>query len=224
MCNRKDFWIKQCTQVNEEDLITLHHEMGHIQYQIQYKDLPKVFRDGANPGFHEAIGDLISISVQTPQHLHAIGLLDTVENDYEADINYLLKTALVKIAFLPFGYLMDLWRWDVYAGKTSPDDLNCHWWQLREKYQGVYPPVQRSESDFDPGSKYHVASNYAYIRLDLALVIIRNVYQRMRLTEHKKENGIIAITLLILVLLQIFCQHDSPVPVSRGIMHCRRGN
>lgn len=171
MCNRKDFWIKQCTQVNEIDLITLHHEMGHIQYQIQYKDLPKVFRDGANPGFHEAIGDLISISVQTPQHLHAIGLLDTVENDYEADINYLLKTALVKIAFLPFGYLMDLWRWDVYAKKVSSDDLNCHWWHLREKYQGVYPPVPRDEEDFDPGSKYHVASNYAYIRYFVSMIL-----------------------------------------------------
>jgi len=184
--------IKQCTQINEEDLIVTHHEMGHIQYQIQYKELPKVFRDGANPvrmterlsakkickcikiftlsfsyylqGFHEAIGDLISISVQTPQHLHAIGLLETVEHDYEADINYLLRTALIKIAFLPYGYLMDLWRWDVYTGKTSSEDLNCHWWDLREKYQGVYPPVHRSEDDFDPGSKFHVASNVAYIR------------------------------------------------------------
>ncbi|ODN05348.1 Angiotensin-converting enzyme [Orchesella cincta] len=128
-------------------------------------------RDGANPGFHEAIGDLISISVQTPQHLHAIGLLETVEHDYEADINYLLRTALTKIAFLPYGYLMDLWRWDVYTGKTSSDDLNCNWWKLREKYQGVNPPVQRSEDDFDPGSKFHVASNVAYIRYFVSMIL-----------------------------------------------------
>ena len=105
--------------------------MGHTQYQLQYKNLPKTFRDGANPGFHEAIGDLMAISVQTPTHLKEIGLLDKVENDKEADINYLLSMALEKIAFLPFGYLMDLWRWNVYKNKTTPDNYNCDWWKLR---------------------------------------------------------------------------------------------
>ena len=114
-----------------EDLITLHHEMGHTQYQIQYKDQPKTFRDGANPGFHEAIGDLMALSVQTPRHLHQIGLLDHFDDDREGDLNYLLSMALEKIPFLPFAYLMEQWRWGVYKNETTPKSYNCDWWKLR---------------------------------------------------------------------------------------------
>lgn len=129
--NRKDFRIKQCTRVTMDQLSTVHHEMGHVQYYLQYKDLHVSLRRGANPGFHEAIGDVLALSVSTPAHLHKIGLLDRVANDIESDINYLLKMALEKIAFLPFGYLVDQWRWGVFSGRTPPSRYNYDWWYLR---------------------------------------------------------------------------------------------
>ncbi|XP_041029546.1 angiotensin-converting enzyme isoform X1 [Carcharodon carcharias] len=169
--NKKDFRIKQCTVVNMEDLITVHHEMGHIQYFLQYKDQPISFRDGANPGFHEAIGDVMALSVSTPKHLHSIGLLNKVENNQESDINYLMSMALDKIAFLPFSYLMDQWRWKVFDGRIPEDVYNQEWWNLRLKYQGVCPPVPRSEEDFDPGAKFHIPSSVPYVRYFVSFVI-----------------------------------------------------
>uniref|UniRef100_A0A8C5N3T6 Angiotensin-converting enzyme n=1 Tax=Leptobrachium leishanense TaxID=445787 RepID=A0A8C5N3T6_9ANUR len=169
--NQKDFRIKQCTVINMDDLITVHHEMGHVQYFLQYKDQPVSFRDGANPGFHEAIGDVLALSVSTPQHLHSIGLLDSVQDNKESDINYLMSIALDKIAFLPFGYLMDQWRWKVFDGRTPDTEYNQQWWNLRLKYQGLCPPVLRSEHDFDPGAKFHIPSSVPYIRYFISFVI-----------------------------------------------------
>ncbi|XP_042370319.1 angiotensin-converting enzyme-like [Plectropomus leopardus] len=162
--NRKDFRIKQCTAVTMEQLFVVHHEMGHIQYYLQYKDQPVGYRDGANPGFHEAIGDVLSLSVSTPKHLQTIHLLDSVTNDIETDTNYLLKMALERIAFLPFGYLIDQWRWGVFSGRTPPDRYNAEWWYLRTKYQGICPPTRRTEEHFDAGAKYHIPGNTPYIR------------------------------------------------------------
>ncbi|XP_062859441.1 angiotensin-converting enzyme [Trichomycterus rosablanca] len=169
--NRKDFRIKQCTVVNMDDLITVHHEMGHVQYFLQYKDQPISFRDGANPGFHEAIGDVLALSVSTPKHLHTIGLLDKVDDNPESTINYLMSIALDKIAFLPFGYLMDQWRWKVFDGRISSDEYNKEWWNLRLKYQGLCPPVTRTEEDFDPGAKFHIPANVPYVRYFVSFVI-----------------------------------------------------
>lgn len=169
--NRRDFRIKQCTVVTMDDLITVHHEMGHVQYFLQYKDQPISFRDGANPGFHEAIGDVLALSVSTPKHLNKIGLLDKVETNHESDINYLMSIALDKIAFLPFGYLMDQWRWKVFDGRISEKEYNKEWWNLRLKYQGLCPPVPRSEEDFDPGAKFHVPANVPYVRYFVSFVI-----------------------------------------------------
>lgn len=171
-CNGKDFRIKQCTSVNMEDFITVHHEMGHIQYFLQYKDKPMVYREGANSGFHEAVGDTLALSVQTTKHLKEIGLLDrNTSEDVEATINFLFSTALEKIAFFPFAYIMDKWRWDVFDGTTSAADYNCHWWHLREEYQGIRSPVTRNENEFDPGAKYHIAANVEYIRYFVSFVI-----------------------------------------------------
>nr|XP_033774941.1 angiotensin-converting enzyme [Geotrypetes seraphini] len=169
--NRNDFRIKQCTVVNMDDLITVHHEMGHVQYFLQYKDQPISFRDGANPGFHEAIGDVLALSVSTPKHLHNINLLDKVEDNTESDINYLMSMALDKIAFLPFGYLMDQWRWKVFDGRIPDSEYNQQWWNLRLKYQGLCPPVLRSEDDFDPGAKFHIPANVPYVRYFVSFVI-----------------------------------------------------
>ncbi|XDV45023.1 hypothetical protein PO909_013201 [Leuciscus waleckii] len=169
--NRKDFRIKQCTVVTMDDLITVHHEMGHVQYFLQYKDQPISFRDGANPGFHEAIGDVLALSVSTPKHLKSIGLLDKVEENKESTINFLMSIALDKIAFLPFGYLMDQWRWKVFDGRTSSSEYNKEWWNLRMKYQGLCPPVPRTEDDFDPGAKFHIPANVPYVRYFVSFVI-----------------------------------------------------
>ncbi|KAL1137895.1 hypothetical protein AAG570_009590, partial [Ranatra chinensis] len=167
----KDFRIKECTQVQQKDLRVVHHEMGHIQYYLQYKNQPHVFKEGANSGFHEAVGDVIALSVSTPNHLKKIGLLDEVEENKEAVINQLFYTALDKVAFLPFGYLMDLWRWDVFRGKIKPEHYNCNWWKLRHKYQGIQPPVDRSEENFDPAAKYHIIADVPYIRYFVSFVI-----------------------------------------------------
>ncbi|XP_076153977.1 angiotensin-converting enzyme [Alosa pseudoharengus] len=169
--NRKDFRIKQCTVVTMDDLITVHHEMGHVQYFLQYKDQSVSFRDGANPGFHEAIGDVMALSVATPKHLQTIGLLDKVEENEESTINYLMSIALDKIAFLPFGYLMDQWRWKVFDGRISEQDYNKEWWNMRMKYQGLCPPVPRTEQDFDPGAKFHIPANVPYVRYFVSFVI-----------------------------------------------------
>uniref|UniRef100_A0A0B7B0W6 Angiotensin-converting enzyme n=1 Tax=Arion vulgaris TaxID=1028688 RepID=A0A0B7B0W6_9EUPU len=169
--NGVDFRVKQCTDITQEDLVTAHHEMGHVEYYLQYKHHPLPFRRGANPGFHEAVGDVISLSVQTPGHMKSIGLLSTVSNDTETDINFLMSMALQKIAFLPFGFLIDQWRWRVFSGDTKPEQYNEHWWNLRCRYQGVSPPVERSEADFDPGSKFHIPANTPYIRYFVSFVI-----------------------------------------------------
>ncbi|XP_046909093.2 angiotensin-converting enzyme [Dermatophagoides farinae] len=172
--NRKDFRVKMCTSVNMKDLITVHHEMGHIQYYLQYKDQPVAFREGANPGFHEAVGDLLALSVSTPNHLKKINLLaenDSVANDPEMILNYQLKMALDKLAFLPFGYLMDAYRWDLFSGKIPAEKMNKQWWWYRINYQGISPPISRNETDFDAGAKFHVPAGVEYIRYFVSFII-----------------------------------------------------
>jgi peptidyl-dipeptidase A len=165
----KDVRLKMCIQINEEDFSVVHHELGHNYYQMAYAGQPFLFRDSANDGFHEAIGDTMALSV-TPQYLKQLGLIDKVP-DQSADIGFLLNRALDKVAFLPFGYLVDQWRWKVFSGEIGPNDYNKAWWDLREKYQGVAPPVARSEEDFDAGAKYHVPANTPYARYFLAAIL-----------------------------------------------------
>jgi peptidyl-dipeptidase A len=164
-----DLRIKMCVRINEEDLVTIHHELGHDYYFHAYHELPMLYQQGANDGFHEGIGDTLALSV-TPQYLKGLGLLDKVAENPKAETNFLLRQALDRVAFLPFGRLIDQWRWDVFSGKTSPDHYNQAWWDLRLKYQGVAPPVPRSEADFDPGAKFHVAANTPYERYFLARI------------------------------------------------------
>nr|Q6Q4G4.1 RecName: Full=Angiotensin-converting enzyme; AltName: Full=Dipeptidyl carboxypeptidase I; AltName: Full=Kininase II; AltName: Full=TtACE; Flags: Precursor [Theromyzon tessulatum]AAS57725.1 angiotensin-converting enzyme [Theromyzon tessulatum] len=169
--NRKDFRIKQCTVVDMHWFMTTHHEMGHIEYYLHYKDQPISFRSGANPGFHEAIADIASLSVATPEYMQSVSLLPNFTDDPNGDLNFLMNQALTKVAFLPFGYLIDQWRWDVFSGDTPRPKYNSKWWHNRCKYQGVYPPVIRSEQDFDAGSKFHVPNNTPYIRYFVAHII-----------------------------------------------------
>jgi peptidyl-dipeptidase A len=164
-----DLRIKMCIEITEEDFQTIHHELGHNFYQRAYNQLPALFRDSANDGFHEAVGDTIGLSV-TPKYLVTVGLLDK-EPDPSKDIGLLLQMALDKVAFLPFGLLIDQWRWKVFSGETPPDKYNEAWWALRQKYQGVAAPVPRSEKDFDPGAKYHVPASVPYMRYFLAHIL-----------------------------------------------------
>jgi peptidyl-dipeptidase A len=165
----KDVRLKMCIQINEVDFTTVHHELGHNYYQMAYSRQPFFYRDSANDGFHEAIGDTMALSV-TPPYLKQLGLIDKVP-DQSADIGFLLQRALDKVAFLPFGYLVDQWRWKVFSGEVGPNDYNAAWWTLREKYQGIAPPAPRSEADFDAGAKYHVAANVPYSRYFLAAIL-----------------------------------------------------
>jgi len=164
-----DVRIKMCIEPNAEDFSTIHHELGHNFYQRAYKDQPPLFRDSANDGFHEAIGDTIALSV-TPEYLVKIHLLDNAP-DASHDLGLLMNKALEKIAFLPFGLLIDQWRWNVFSGKIAPADYNKAWWDLRLKYQGIAPPSPRGEEFFDPGAKYHVPGNTPYTRYFLAAIL-----------------------------------------------------
>ncbi|HWQ35824.1 MAG TPA: M2 family metallopeptidase [Blastocatellia bacterium] len=166
---QKDVRIKMCININEEDFTTIHHELGHNYYQMAYAPQPFLFQNSANDGFHEAIGDTIALSV-TPEYLKKLGLIDKVP-DASADIGLLLQRALDKVAFLPFGYLVDQWRWKVFSGEVKPADYNRAWWELREKYQGIAPPEPRSEQNFDAWAKYHVAANTPYARYFLAAIL-----------------------------------------------------
>lgn len=166
---QEDVRLKMCIQVRDEDFVTIHHELGHNFYQRAYKNQPFLFEDSANDGFHEAVGDTIALSV-TPEYLKEVGLLQTVPPE-STDTGYLLKMALDKIAFLPFGLLIDQWRWKVFSGEITPEQYNKAWWELRAKYQGIAPPVERTEADFDPGAKYHVAGNVPYTRYFLARIL-----------------------------------------------------
>lgn len=159
-----DVRIKQCTRVNMEDLFTVHHEMGHVQYFLLYQNQPSVYRDGANPGFHEAVGDVLSLSVSTPKHLQKVGLLKNYEYNEEAKINELYAKALEKIVFLPFAYTLDQYRWSIFRGQVKPEEYNCQFWKLRETASGVLPPVQRFKEDFDPTAKYHISADVEYLR------------------------------------------------------------
>lgn len=149
-----------------DDLFTVHHELGHIQYFLQYQDQPFVYRDGANPGFHEAVGDVLSLSVSTPKHLEKVGLLKNYVYDEESNINQLYQMALQKIVFLPFAYTLDKYRWGIFRDEIKSHEYNCRFWQLRQEYSGIRPPVQRTEEDFDAPAKYHVSADVEYLRLD----------------------------------------------------------
>lgn len=175
--NLDDIRIKMCIQKTAEDFSVIHHELGHNFYQRAYKQQPFLFKNSANDGFHEAIGDTIALSI-TPSYLKQIGLLEEVP-DASKDIGLLLKQALDKIAFLPFGLMIDQWRWKVFSGEITPAQYNQAWWDLREKYQGVKAPVERSEADFDPGAKYHVPGNVPYTRYFLAHILQFQFHQAL---------------------------------------------
>ena len=164
-----DVRIKMCIEPTAEDFSTIHHELGHNYYQRAYKDLPVIFRDSANDGFHEAIGDTIALSV-TPEYLVRIGLLGNAP-DASRDIGLLLSRALEKVAFLPFGLVIDQWRWKVFSGEVAPATYNQTWWDLRLQYQGVAPPSPRGDEHFDPGAKYHVPDNTPYARYFIAHIL-----------------------------------------------------
>ena len=165
----EDLRIKMCIDVNAEDFTTIHHELGHNFYQRAYNTLPMIFRDSANDGFHEAVGDTLALSV-TPEYLVQIGLLDKVPPP-SADTGLLLRGALERLAFLPFGLLVDQWRWQVFSGAIPATSYNRGWWDLKLKYQGVAPSKPRGEEFFDPGAKYHVPANTPYARYFLAQVL-----------------------------------------------------
>lgn len=165
-----DLRIKMCIKQTYDELRVIYHELGHNYYQAAYKNQEPLFQGGAHSGFHEAIGDTITLSM-TPQYLQEVGLISSAAESEKAVINRQMMMALDKIAFLPFGKLIDEWRWRVFSGEISPHDYNKAWWEMRLNYQGIAPPVARSEADFDPGAKYHIPSNVSYTRYFLARIL-----------------------------------------------------
>ena len=175
--NKDDLRIKMCTKVNADDFVTIHHEMGHNYYQRAYNQQPFLYLNGANDGFHEAIGDFIALSI-TPQYLVQIGLLDQSKvPSADKDTGLLLRQAMDKVAFLPFGLLVDKWRWGVFDGSITPANYNQAWVDLKRQYQGITPPVARSEADFDPGAKFHIPGNTPYARYFLARILQFQFYK-----------------------------------------------
>ncbi|XP_061830525.1 angiotensin-converting enzyme 2 [Nerophis lumbriciformis] len=173
MGNSQDFRIKMCTQVNMDHFLTVHHEMGHTQYQMAYRHLPYLLRDGANEGFHEAVGEIMSLSAATPKHLKGLGLLPSdFTYDNETEMNFLLKQALTMVATLPFTYMLEEWRWQVFAGKIPHHLWMERWWQMKRELVGVVEPVPRDETYCDPPALFHVSGDYSFIRY-----FTRTIYQ-----------------------------------------------
>ena len=174
---KDDLRIKMCIKPNADDFVTIHHELGHNYYQLAYNQQPFLYQDSANDGFHEAIGDFVALSV-TPEYLVQIGLLDRAKvPSPDKDIGLLLRQAMDKVAFMPFGYVVDKWRWGVFDGSITSANYNQAWVDLKRKYQGVVPPVARTEADFDPGAKFHISGNTTYERYFLARVLQFQFYQ-----------------------------------------------
>ncbi|MCF8473293.1 MAG: M2 family metallopeptidase [Emcibacter sp.] len=167
--SKDDVRIKMCTEITAEDFETVHHELGHNFYQRAYKNQSYLHQNGANDGFHEAIGDAVALSI-TPEYLQKLNMIDTVPGP-EGDMGLLMRRAMYKVAFLPFGLLVDQWRWQVFSGELTPETYNKGWWDLRMKYQGIKAPVDRTEDDFDPGAKYHIPGNTPYMRYFLADIL-----------------------------------------------------
>ena len=174
----EDVRIKMCIRPTEEDQYTIYHEMGHVYYYLAYKDQWPIFQGGANDGFHEAIGDTIRLNI-TPGYLAGIGLAGKAGADEKAALNAQMKLALEKVAFLPFGLLIDKWRWGVFDGSIKPDQYNAAWWQLRRKYQGISSPIAATPADFDPGAKNHVPTNVPYMRYFLADILQFQFYRSL---------------------------------------------
>ncbi|HLT44031.1 MAG TPA: M2 family metallopeptidase [Luteimonas sp.] len=173
-----DVRTKMCIKPNEEDFFTIYHELGHVYYYLAYNQLPPLFQAGAHDGFHEAIGDTIELAM-TPGYLHSIGLVGEPTTSREALINSQMRTALAKVAFMPFGLMIDRWRWGVFDGSITPDNYNAAWWELKAKYQGVAPVGARGEEFFDPGAKYHVPGNTPYTRYFLSHVLQFQFYKAL---------------------------------------------
>ncbi|XP_071786687.1 angiotensin-converting enzyme-like [Asterias amurensis] len=169
--NKQDFRVSMCGDVNMADFITAHHELGHVQYFLQYRNQPIVYRLSACPAFGEAIGDVVAMSAFSPNNLYRIGLIDEIKEDKEADLNFLMTMALDKIAFLPFAILVDKWRWGVFNGSIPLEKYNTKWWELRNQFQGIAPPIQRNETHFDPVSIYHVSADVSYVRYFLSYIV-----------------------------------------------------
>ncbi|XP_056415226.1 angiotensin-converting enzyme 2 isoform X2 [Hyla sarda] len=168
----KDFRIKMCTKINMEDFLTVHHELGHIQYDMAYHNLPMLLRDGANEGFHEAVGEIMSLSAATPKHLYSLQLLPSLQANENADINFLLRQALTIVGTLPFTYMLEQWRWQVFRGDIPRDQWMKKWWEMKRSLVGVMEPVPRDESYCDPAALFHVANDYSFIRY-----YTRTIYQ-----------------------------------------------
>nr|WP_241093357.1 M2 family metallopeptidase [Xanthomonas sp.] len=171
-----DVRTKMCIKPNEEDFTTIYHELGHIYYDLAYNPLPPLFQGGANDGFHEAIGDTMVLAM-TPQYLHSIGMVGEPQLSREALVNAQMRMALTKVSFLPFGLMIDRWRWGVFDGSIPPERYNQAWWELKAQYQGVAPPSPRDETYFDPGAKYHVPGNTPYTRYFLSHVLQFQFYK-----------------------------------------------
>jgi peptidyl-dipeptidase A len=175
--NREDIRVKQCIQINAEHFETIHHELGHNYYQRAYMEQPYLYQNGAHDGFHEAIGDFIALNV-TPEYLAQIGLLQRNRiPPASADVSLLMERALGKIAFLPFAISLDQWRWQVFDGRTTPEEYNTDWWAIRLQNQGIAPPNARPANAFDPGAKYHIANNVPYLRYFLSYVLQFQFYE-----------------------------------------------
>ena len=169
--NVDDLRIKMCIKKNADDFITIHHELGHNYYQRAYNQQDYLHLNGANDGFHEAIGDMIALSI-TPEYLVQIDMLDEADvPSADKDIGLLLRQAMDKVAFLPFGLMVDRYRWGLFDGSIPADQLNKGWNDLRLEYQGIVPPVARDESGFDAGAKYHIPGNVPYTRYFLARIL-----------------------------------------------------
>ncbi|XP_065336215.1 angiotensin-converting enzyme-like isoform X2 [Cloeon dipterum] len=188
-CDGIDYRLKMCASPTYADFVSAHHELAHVQYYMHYAAQPPLFREGANPAFHEAVGEMVTLTVTNPDHLQRLGLFaGNNSSDEEIHINYLMRIALEKLAFVPYSYIVDLWRWKVFSGEYSAKELNERWWQLRLGIQGIAPPVRRSERDFDIAAKKHVVTHRPYIGYMVSSLLQFQILQALCRTAGHRGN------------------------------------
>lgn len=184
MFSPDDFRIIVCGCKNLYDFYVLTHEVGHIEQYMLAKNQPGVFRAG-NSIVQETIGDAFFLAMMTPMHLNRLRLIDDTKlfpsNENDFDMHQLMMMAFMKLPEIPFGYVFETFRYDLFAGRVGVEESNDYFWDLTRKYQRIEPPnpnINRHQL-FDAASKFHLAANVPYARYFFANILQYQVFRAM---------------------------------------------
>lgn len=176
MFSRDDFRMIVCGAKSWYDFYVIVHEMGHVEQYMLAKDQLAVFRAG-NSVVQETVGDSIFLAMMTPMHLNRLRLIDDAKlypsdrNDF--DLHQLMTIAYMKLPEIPFGFVFEKLRYDLFAERVSIEHSNDYFWELTRKFQHIEPPnvdINRHRL-FDVASRFHLAANVPYARYFFANIL-----------------------------------------------------